>query len=58
MSSVRCKLKQWVRNRVKEILRLSDIDSWRYVSSKDMIAELDTRKGAAIEDLVLIAIRF
>ncbi len=47
----RCKLKVWVRNRVKEVLRLSEIESWRYVSSKDMIADLGTRRGASIEDV-------
>ena len=51
LTSERCKLKLWVRNRVKEILRLSDVDSWKYVSTKDMIADLGTRKGATIDEV-------
>ena len=37
-------LKQWVRNRVIEINRLSEKRLWRYVQSKNMIADLGTKK--------------
>ena len=44
-------LKMWVRNRVVEISRLTDRKDWYYIASKDMIADLGTRKGAKIEDV-------
>ena len=44
-------LKMWVRNRALEIMRLTERDDWRYVGSKDNIADLGTRKGATIEDI-------
>ena len=44
-------LKQWVRNRVVEILRFSEANSWRYVHSSDLIADLGTRVGASITDI-------
>ena len=37
-------LKQWVRNRCIEIRRLSDLSTWRYVRSGDMIADIGTRR--------------
>ena len=43
-------LKQWVRNRVIDIRRLTDLDDWRYVESRNMIADLGTRKGCTLED--------
>ena len=39
-------LKQWVRNRVVEILRFTDKINWYYVKGIDMPADLRTRKGA------------
>ena len=50
INSIRSELKFWARNRVIEINRVTDINSWRYVKSTNMIAELGTRKGALIED--------
>ena len=44
-------LKMWVRNRVTEIVRLSDRTRWFYVASENMIADIGTRKGATIEDV-------
>ena len=51
ISNSRNPLKQWVRNKVVEINRLTDRDSWKYVQSKDMIADLGTRKGTKIADI-------
>ena len=36
-------LKQWVRNRVIEILRFTSTNDWWYIESEDMIADLGTR---------------
>ena len=47
----RSTLKMWVRNRVIEIDRLADASLWRYVESRNMIADLGTRKGAKIADV-------
>lgn len=44
-------LKQWVRDRVIEIHRFSMPTDWFYVSSKNMIADLGTRRGCSIEDV-------
>ena len=44
-------LKQWVRNRVIEIRRLTTPEQWKYVQSKDMIADLGTRKGVKTEQV-------
>ena len=44
-------LKQWVRNRVIEINRLTDKSLWRYVHSKNMVADIGTRKGASLSDV-------
>ena len=48
---VRYALKMWVRNRVVEINRLCEPISWRYIRSKDNIADLATRKGAKVQDV-------
>ena len=52
ISSRRTVLKMWVRNRVIEINRLVGVSCWRYVDSKNMIADLGIRKGAKINDVV------
>ena len=44
-------LKQWVRNRVIEIRRFSNIEEWKYVKSSDMIADLGTRKGVTLDQV-------
>ena len=41
-------LKPWVRNRVAEIHRFCNTNSWRYINSRDMIADIGTRKGATL----------
>ncbi|XP_066924707.1 uncharacterized protein [Clytia hemisphaerica] len=44
-------LKQWVRNRVNEIHRLTDITSWKYVQSNNMIADIGTRRCTTMTDV-------
>ncbi|XP_066922441.1 uncharacterized protein [Clytia hemisphaerica] len=44
-------LKQWVRNRVIEIRRFISPTDWYCVTSKQMIADLGTRRGCSIEDI-------
>ena len=44
-------LKQWVRNRVIEIRRFTIPEQWKYVQSKDMIADFRTRKGVKTEQV-------
>ena len=51
INCVRGVLKTWVRNRVIEILRLTELASWLYVRSKDNISDLGSRKGAKIADI-------
>ena len=53
ISTVKTELLLWVRNRVIEINRLAPMSCWRYVRSKDNIADMGTRKGARIEDISL-----
>ena len=51
INSTKSVLKSWVRNRVLEIGRLTDRSEWYYVRSKDMVADLGTRKGAKLSDV-------
>ena len=44
-------LKQWIRNRVVEILRFTRALEWKYVKTTDMPADLGTRRGASIKDV-------
>ena len=44
-------LKQWTRNKVVDIARLTDRESWRYLRSSDNIADMGTRKGFGIPDI-------
>ena len=43
-------LKQWVRNRVLEIPRFTKKEDWKYIDSKNMIADLGTRRGSKLTD--------
>ena len=52
ITSNRIVLKTWVRNRVNEINRLVKPSSWKYVESKNMVADIGTRKGAKVCDVV------
>ena len=45
-------LKTWVRNRVININRFSSTNDWMYVRSEDMIADIGTRPGITISDVV------
>ena len=47
----RTRLKTWARNRVIECNRLTNIEDWRKVDTKDNIADLGTRKGAKLPDV-------
>ena len=51
MSNEKRVLKQWVRNRVIEILRFTDASDWKYVKSTDMIADIGTRRGCKITEV-------
>ena len=44
-------LKQWVRNRVVEILRFTKPSEWFYIPGKDMPADIGTRKGITLSDI-------
>ena len=46
------KLKQWVRSRVVEVNRLTDKKDWRYIDTKDNTADLGTRRGAKVSDIL------
>ena len=51
INTYKSELLLWVRNKVIEINRLAPMGFWRYVRSKDNIADLGTRKGARVEDI-------
>ena len=44
-------LKQWVRNRVIEIRRFTSPSTWQYINTKEMLADIGTRKGASLADV-------
>ena len=44
-------LKQWIRNRVIEILRWCSVSSWFYLRSADMIADIATRRCSSVQDV-------
>ena len=45
-------LKMFVRNCIVKISRLTEISDWFFTESENMIADLGTRKGAKIEDII------
>ena len=44
-------LKQWVRNRVAEIRRFSNVSQWNYINTSEMIADIGTRRGTKLKDI-------
>ena len=51
ISNDACVLKQWVRNRCIEIRWFTDVTSWKYLRSKDIIADLGTRRCTCLRDV-------
>ena len=51
IGSFRAALKLWVRNRVIEINRLTDLLRWFYVESKKNPSDIGTRKGVKVSDV-------
>ena len=45
-------LRRWVCSRIVEIKRFTDPDQWRYMHTSNMIADLGTRRGATLEDMI------
>ena len=52
ISNPQLPLKQWPRNRVVEINRLTDRTNWFYIESKNMTADIGTRRGAKVSDVL------
>ena len=52
VSNDRLRLKQWARDRVIEVRRLTDVSQWCYIESKNNMADIGTRRGATIEDVL------
>ena len=44
-------LKQWVRNRCIEVRMFTDTSSWKYVRSKNMTADIGTRRCTSLTDI-------
>ena len=44
-------LKQWVRSRVVETCRFTERSQWHYIQTRNMIADLGTRRGAKLKDV-------
>ena len=51
IANTQSELKQWARNRVIEITRLTDKNNWYYVDTKNNSADIATRRGAKITDI-------
>ena len=51
INNTNSQLKQWVRNRVIEINRLTKRENWFYIGSGNMTADLGTRKGVKIAEV-------
>ena len=51
INNTKSQMKQWVRNRVIEINRLTSRENWFYIETANMMADLGTRKGAEIVDI-------
>ena len=51
INSMKSQLKQFIRNRLIEILRLTKREDWMYVPSSENVADIGTRKGAQLVDV-------
>ena len=51
INNTKSQIKQWVRNRVIEINRLTSRENSFYIETANMTADLGTRKGVNIEDI-------
>ena len=51
LNSQKATLKTWIRNRVIEVSRLSDLSDWVHTKRENMIADLGTRKGARVDQI-------
>ena len=52
IGNTKLQLRQWARNQVVEINRLTDRANWFYIETKNMTADLGTRKGTNIKDVL------
>ena len=52
INNFKLQLKQWVRNRIVEIHRLTKPENWYYIDSKNNIADLGTKKGSKLSDVL------
>ncbi|XP_066913677.1 uncharacterized protein [Clytia hemisphaerica] len=51
INGIEKQLKPWVRTRVTEIHRFTELSSWKFVTSENMIADIGTRRGTTISDV-------
>ena len=51
LNSLKATLKTWVRNRVIEVTRLTNLSDWVYTKRENMIADIGTRRGAKIDQI-------
>ena len=51
LNNVEKGLNVFVRNRVIEVNRLTDVHRWYHIGSKNMLADIGTRKGATLSDV-------
>ncbi|XP_066930848.1 uncharacterized protein [Clytia hemisphaerica] len=51
INGIEKQLKPWVRTRVTEIHRFTELSSCKFVTSENMIADIGTRRGTTISDV-------
>ena len=52
INNFKLQLKQWVRNQIVEIHRLPKPGNWYYIDSKNNIADLGTKEGNKLSDVL------
>ena len=52
INNSKLQLKQWLRNRIIEIHRLTKRENWYYINSKNNIADLGTKRRAKLSDVL------